>query len=155
MSTAILAMPRVLAAVRELLVNDAQLTVRLSTAPTALGGGPAIYTEGVVPPEALSDYLTIGRFTERSASTPCDGPKWGSHLTMQLKLVTLSADVGMNLMTLDRIVALLHFAILDVADYTSSWAVLDVIVDAYEETVSGKVLRHYPTLWSIHVGQQP
>jgi hypothetical protein len=155
MTTAILAMPRVLAALRDLLVHDAQLAARLSTAPAEFGGGPAVYTEGVVPPKARTDYLTLGPFTERSESTMGSGPKWGSALTTQIKLVTLSADVSKNLLTLDRLVALLHLQTLTVADYRHAWCTLDVIVDAYEETMTGEVLRHYPTLWSIHVGQQP
>jgi len=150
---AILAIPRVLAAVRLVLMNDAQLVARLASAPTALGGGPAIYSEGAVPDAARPDYLTIGPFSERSEATMGSGRKWGSDLAMPIKLVTQNLDVGHSLATLDRLVALLHGVRLTVEDYSHGSCVLEVVVDAYAEKYAGIVTLHYPTVWTIHVGQ--
>jgi len=150
---ALLAIPRVLTALRTILLNDAQLVARLATAPASVGGGPAIYTEGAVPADAVTDYLTIGSFTERDESTMGRGRKWGSALTAQIKLVTRKPDVGANLMTVDRVIALLHGVPLTVADYSHGSCALEVVVDAYDEKYAGIVYRHYPTLWNIRVGQ--
>ena len=116
---ALLATPRVLEALRLRLLADALLTARLATAPENIGGGPAIYTSGKVPADARTDYLVIGPFTERDASTMGDGEKWGSDLTTAIKLVTLSEDETANLGTMDRLVALLHGQPLTVRDYRS------------------------------------
>jgi len=150
---AILAIPRVLAAVRLVLLNDAQLVARLATAPASVGGGPAIYTEGAVPAEARSDFLTIGPFSESNESTMGSGRKWGSDLSMTTKLVTQSVDVGQSLMTLDRLVALLHGVPLVVEDYGHGMCLLSVIVDGYSEKYAGIVTQHYPTIFTVHVGQ--
>jgi hypothetical protein len=150
---AVLAIPRVLEALRLRLLNDSALVGRLASAPAAVGGGPAIYTEGVVPADATTDYLTIGPFTERSDATMGDGAKWGSELTAAIKLVTYSRDVGHSLATIDRLVALLHGTTLPVTDYTAGWVLLSVIADAYSELQAGQVLMHYPTIWQIRVHQ--
>jgi hypothetical protein len=150
---ALLAQPRVLKALRGLLLGDATLTARLSTVPANLGGGPAIYTESYVPPTATTDYLTIGPFTERSESGMGGGAKWGSALTTQIKLVSMHPDIGHCLGTLDRLMALLHGVPLTVDDYSHGWCLLSLVVDAYSEKLAGGVYWHYPTLWEIHVGQ--
>jgi hypothetical protein len=139
---ALLAQPRVLA--------------RLATVPPLLGTGPGIYTDGVVPADARTDYLTLGPFTERPDLTMgrTDSAKWGSVLTTQVKLVTRSPDVGWHLATLDLIVAALHGVSLPVADYTHGECALEVVVDSYDEKIAGVVFWHYPTLWQIRVGQQ-
>jgi hypothetical protein len=150
---ALLAIPRVLAAVRLLLLNDAALAARLATVPAALGGGPAIYSEGAVPEGARPPFLTIGPFSETSESTMGSGRKWGSDVAMPIKLVTQSTDVGANLMTLDRLVVLLQGTRLTVADYSHATCLLAVIVDAYSDKYAGLVTLHYPTVWTMHVGQ--
>ena len=153
MTVALLALPRVLEALRLILLGDAILTGQLATAPAALGGGPAIYTDGVVPAGATPPYLTLGPFTERSESTLGGARRWGSVLTTQIKLVTTSPDIGASLATIDRIVALLHDVPLTVRDYSHGSCALQVLVDAFDEKVAGIVWRHYPTLWEVHVGQ--
>jgi len=152
---ALLAIPRVLAAVRLLLLNDAALVAQLATAPAANGGGPAIYSEGAVPEAARPPYLTIGPFSERSESTMGGGRKWASDLAMPVKLVTQNQNVGTNLATLDRLVVLLHGTRLTVADYDHASSVLEVVVDAYSEKYAGLVTLHYPTIWTVRVGQVP
>ena len=148
-----LAIPRVLAAVRAVLLGDAALIARLATAPATAGGGPGIYNETLVPPDARTDYLTIGPFTERSDSTMGTGRKWGSELTMQVKLVTMSKNISATLGTVDRVVALLHGVPLTVADYASGICLLDVVVDAYSELVAGQQMLHYPALFRVLVHQ--
>lgn len=150
---ALLATPRVLAALRTRLLGDAALVARLADAPTNVGGGPAIYTEGLVPADARTDYLVVGSFTERDHSTMGDGAKWGSELTAMTKLITLSQDAGQSYGTLDRLMALLHGTTLTVEDYASGCVLLETLVDAYEEWVGGKKLLHYPILWRIYVNQ--
>ena len=150
---ALLAIPRVLAALRTILLNDAQLVAGLATAPAAVGGGPAIYTEGAVPDNAAMPFLTIGPFTEADDSTMGSGRKWGSSLTTPVKLVTTSSDVGVNYATVDRVVALLHGTALAVADYSHCMCLLEVVVDSYQEKFAGIVYRHYPVMFTIKVGQ--
>jgi hypothetical protein len=72
---------------------------------------------------------------------------------MTVKLVTQSLDVGTSLTTIDHLVALLHGVQLTVMDYSHASCALEVIVDAYAEKYAGVVLLHYPTVWTIHVGQ--
>ena len=151
---ALLAIPRVLAAVRLLLLGDAALVSTLADAPPENGGGPGIYSEGAVPEAARPPYLTIGPFSERSEATMGDGRKWASELAMPVKLVTQNQDVGTNLLTLDRLVVLLHGTRLQVQDYSHATSVLEVVVDGYSEKYAGIVTLHYPTVWTIHVGQQ-
>ena len=153
MSVATLATPRVLAALRARLLADAELCAGLSEAPENLGGGPAIYTTGMVPAEARTDYLVIGPFTERDASTMGEG--WGSDLTTAIKLVTQSEDVTRNLATMDRLMGLLHGKPLTVTGYASGYLLLSVMADNYTEWLSGKKLVHYPSLWEVHVSQVP
>jgi hypothetical protein len=150
---ALLAIPRVLAAVRARLLADAALVARLGSAPPELGGGPAIYSEGAVPDAARPPFLTLGPFSETDESTMGDGAKWGSDVRMPIKLVTQSTDVGANLWTLDRLVALLHGTRLTVADYDHASCALEVVVDAYSDKFAGLVTLHYPTVWAVHVGQ--
>jgi hypothetical protein len=153
MMPAILAIPRVLTVLRQILLADAALTSRLSTAPPALGGGPAIYTEGAVPEGATMPYLTLGPFTERSESTMGDGAKWASAVTTTTKLVTKSQDITRNLETVECVVRLLHGTPLTVEDYAAGISVLDLVVDGYQELVGPDVILHYPTLWTVHVHQ--
>jgi hypothetical protein len=150
---AILAVPRVLVALRARLMGDSALVALLSTAPEDEGGGPAIYTEGQVPEDARTDYLTVGPFVERSDSTMGDGRKWGSELTVTIKLVTMRSDVHRCLMTVDRVIALLHGTPLVVEDYAAGSIALSVMVEAYEELVGGVEVTHYPTLWTVRVHQ--
>jgi hypothetical protein len=150
---AVSAVPRVLKAVRALLCADATLTARLTAAPAAMGGGPGIYTEGYVPAEARTDYLTIGPFTEVDDSTMGDGAKWGSNVTMQTKLVTQSRDIGYSLGTVDRLMALLHGVPLTVDDYAAAGCQLETGIGVYEEMVAGTQYRHYPQIWRVRVHQ--
>ena len=150
-----LAVPRILKAVRALLLADDLLTTRLATAPPNMGGGPAIYTEGYVPADARTDYLTIGPFTEISDSTMGTGAHWGSNVTMQTRLTTQSKDIGYSLDTVDRLTALLHGVPLTVADYHSGQSMLDMMVGVYEELLAGAQYRHYPLIWRIRVHQSP
>jgi hypothetical protein len=152
---AILATGRVLGALRARLLGDAALVARLADAPAAVGGGPGIYTEGAVPSEAEMDYLTIGSFTERDDSTMGDEAKWGSELTAMIKLFTMSRDIGHALGTMDRLMALLHGTPLTVADYAAGSVMLSLMVDAYEESLSGRMVTHYPSLWTVRVSQVP
>jgi hypothetical protein len=150
---ALSAVPRVLATVRALLLADATLTARLATAPSSVGGGPAIYNEGYVPPEARTDYLTIGAFTEIADVTMGNGARWGSNLTMQIKLTTQSRDIGFSLGTVDRLIALLHGVPLTVPDYAAGSSQLDQNVPAVQELVSGQQYTHYPTIFRVRVHQ--
>lgn len=150
---AISGVPRVLKAVRALLLADAELAARLAKTPPAFGTGPAIYTEGYVPADARTDYLTIGPFTEVDDSAMGDGAKWGSVLTMQIKLVTQSRDIGYSLMTVDRLTALLHGVRLIVDDYTAGSSVLDSSIAAFQELLAGTQYTHYPTIWRVRVHQ--
>jgi len=151
---ALLAIPRVLAAVRQVLLADAALVARIGTAPPAVGGGPAIYSEGAVPEGARPPFLTIGPFTERSEATMGSGRKWASEVGMPIKLVTHDLNVGFNLLTLDRLAVVLYGVPLPVADYSHSSCVLEVIIDAYSDKYAGLVTLHYPTMWTVRVGQQ-
>jgi len=150
---ALLAIPRVLAAMRAVLRNDAPLVAGLAIAPASVGGGPAIYSEGSVPDGAEMPFLTIGPFTEADDSTMGSGRKWGSTLTTPVKLVTTSPDVAVNYTTVDRVVALLHGTALTVADYSQGMCLLEVVVDSYQEKLAGVVYRHYPVMFTIKVGQ--
>ena len=150
---AVLAVPRVLASVRAVLLGDATLTGRLATAPATAGGGPAIFNEGLVPADARTDFLTIGPFTERSDSTMGDGRKWGSELTMQIKLVTMSKNLSQVLGTVDRMIALLHGVNLTVADYASGMCLLDLMIENYSELVAGQQVMHYPAIFRVLVHQ--
>jgi hypothetical protein len=150
---AILATPRVLAAMRAVLLADATLTARLATVPTANGGGPAIYTEGHVPADARTDYLVIGPFTERPTPTMGDVDRWGSELTTVIKLVTMNPNLTTCLGTVDRVIALLYGVPLTVQDYAHGQVLLETVVDAYHELVAGIPFWHYPTLWLIRVHQ--
>jgi hypothetical protein len=146
---ALSAVPRVLKAVRAILLNDVPLTDRLTTAP---GGGPAIYTEGYVPPGARTDYLTIGAFTEVPDNTMGSGLHWGSNLTFQIKLVTQNLDVGYSLDTVDRLMALLNGP-LTVDDYAAGSIGLDSAVPAMQELLAGQSYMHYPTIFRVWVTQ--
>jgi len=150
---ALSAVPRVLKAVRVLLLADATLTARLATAPASVGGGPAIYTEGYVPPDARTDYLTIGPFTEVPDLTMGSGRRWGSVVTFTTKLVTVSRDLGASLMTVDRLVVLLHGVPLTVDDYAAGSCVLETSVEAYQEMIAGAQYSHYPAIWRVRVHQ--
>ena len=146
---ALLATGRVLKVVRALLKADAALVARLSAAPASVGGGPGIYSEGYVPPDARTDYLTIGPFTEVADDTMGGG--WGSNLTMQIKLVTVSRDIGYALGTVDRLMALLHGVPLTVPDYTAGSCQLETVIDAFQQMVAGLQYTHYPTIWRVRV----
>jgi hypothetical protein len=148
---AILATPRVLAALRALLLADATLTARLAKVPGTTT--PAIYTEGYVPADARTDYLVIGPFTERSTPTMGDGYRWGSELTLPIKLVTQNANLSVCHGTIDRIVALLHGVPLTVQDYAHGMALLETTVDAYSELIAGVKVWHFVTLWNVAVHQ--
>lgn len=150
-----LAVPAVLAAVRTLLVADVPLAGTLATAPSAVGGGPAIYAEGAVPQGAAFPYLTLGASTEIPFDTmgTSDLPKFGSTTTFQVKALTKeTADDG-NYTRIGHVKRILDGAPLTVSGYASAFCEFDSAAESFTETIAGVVIRQFPATFRVVVHQ--
>jgi len=145
-----LAAPRVLTAIRALLVADSTLTALLAV----YNGGPAIFSEDDVPATAGYDRIQMAIVSEVPFNTMGDGLKWGSRLTVQLKVVSNKRNVDSAYAILDRLMLLLNGTTLAVSGYGSSAFELDVSTEPYTELVGGVAYKHVPTLWRVMVHQQ-
>ena len=147
-TAALFATPRVLKALRSLLLADRQIVTRLGQGPQP--DTPAIYAEAAVPQtQTTGEYLTIGPFSEVPADTM--GATWGSTLTTAIKVVSYSSDVAPGYALCDQVIARLHGQSLVVEGYAIGWVTLDVVPDAYVELVAGVPVTHFPMLFRIHV----
>src|SRR5580765_5678672 len=92
------AIPRVLKALRQVLLGDARLR-----------NGVRVYSEATVPASAPTsgEYLTLGPFTEVPRNTMGSGAKWGRELTAAVKVVSYSTDEAPAFALMEQIIALL------------------------------------------------
>jgi len=136
------AIPRVLKALRQVLLGDARLR-----------NGVRVYSEATVPASAPTsgEYLTLGPFTEVPRNTMGSGAKWGRELTAAVKVVSYSTDEAPAFALMEQIIALLDAQELPVEGFRTAWAQFEIIQDAYTEMVAGVEVRHFPMLFRIHV----
>lgn len=144
-----LAAPRVLTALRAALAADATLTGMLAT----YNGGPAIFSEGDVPANAGYDRLQLGIVSEVGFNTMGSGLKWGSQLTVQVKVVSDKRNVDAGYAVLDRVLTLVDGTTLGVTGYGSAAWSLDISVEPFTELVGGVAYKHFPSLWRVWVHQ--
>lgn len=151
-----LAVPAVLAAVRTLLVADATLAGMIATAPSAVGGGPAVYAENAVPQTtATFPYLTIGAPTEVPFNTmgPNDLAKWGSSTTFMVKAFSKeTADDG-NYARIGRVKTILDGATLTVTGYPMAFCEFETAAEPFIESVGGVLIRQFPAIFRATVHQ--
>lgn len=140
---ATLARPRVVTAVRALLMADATLAVLLK----------GVFTEGDVPPGTAYSYLTI-LADERPFDTLGSGAKFGSDVSLQIKFVTNQSNTDGGDAVLDRMLALLHQQRLTVVGYGSAESAFEFTVEPYSEMVAGEKVKHMPSIWNVTVHQQ-
>ena len=150
------AIPAIETAVRALLVADATVVSRLSTRPTARGGGPAIYTDGDVPSGATFPYLTIGAWTQiGSHNLAPDSSGYGWNCTGQLKAVgQLSANK--NETTLLNLMSAVFAALpqgrrLSVPGYSSGWTDEFTLQPSIKTTLAGVVTIEVPAILRVYV----
>ena len=112
----------------------------------------AMFTEAVITSAPTSgEYVTIGPLTEVPANTL--GAGWGSNLTATIKVVSYSRDVAPGYALVKAIVAALHGQALAVEGYSTGWAELELVVDAYSELVAGVPVTHFPVIIRVHVSE--
>jgi hypothetical protein len=148
--------PAIDTAVRALLTADATVVARLSTRPTARGGGPAIYTDGDVPSGATFPYLTIGAWTQirsHNFSPGTDGYGW--NCTGQLKAVgqisgSSSETTLLNLMSAIY-AALPQGRSLTVSGYSSGWVDEMTLQPSLKTTLAGVVTIEVPAIVRVFV----
>lgn len=154
------AIPAIDTALRALLVADATVVARLSTKPTARGGGPAIYSDGEVPSGATFPYLTIGAWTQvkEHAFSPDGSPGlsgYGWNCTGQVKAVgQLSA--GRTETTLHNVMSAVFTALpngrtLSVSGYSSGWVDEFTLFPAIKTTLAGVVTIEVPAIVRVYV----
>ena len=138
------ATPPVLKALRQVLLADAGLVARL---------GARVFAEAAVPASAPTsgEYLTLGPFTEVPRNTMGSGAKWGSELTVPMKVVSYSLDVAPAYTLLGQIIALLDGQSIPVEGYRTAWVQLEMVQDPYTELVAGVEVHHFPALFRVHV----
>lgn len=159
---ATLAAPVVIAAIRARLVADTTLVALLATAPSGLGGGPAMYTDGDAPQQsgtvsvaAMYPQVLLSVPSEVPFNTmgDSDAPKWGSSVLAGVKVITVARNHDSGWSILNQIVARLNGQPLTVTGYGSASIEIDGIPPPYPEVVAGLTYRHFPSLWRIHVHQ--
>jgi len=150
-SIAPFATPAVLKALRQLLLANHALASKLGRG-SVLPETAAIYTEESVPASATTgEYLTIGPFSEVPRDTMGDDAKWGSELSVAIKIVSYSTDPAPGYLLVKGVVGMLHGQPLAVEGYRTGWVQLDVVPDAYRELVAGVPVTHFPMIFRVHV----
>jgi hypothetical protein len=148
--------PAIETALRALLVADSTVVARLSTKPTARGGGPAIYTDGDVPSGATFPYLTIGAWTQipsHNLSPSTDGYGW--NCTGQLKAVG-QLSTTKNETTLLTLMSAVYAALpqgrsLTVSGYRSGWVDEFNLQPSLKTTLAGVVTIEVPAILRVFV----
>lgn len=158
-----LATPAVLAAVRDILATDSDLVGLLAEAPSAYGGGPAIYTDGDAPQQDGRETTVASLYPQLLLTAPSETPwntmgapgesKWGSSLIVGVKALTQGRnhDAGWAIMT--RVCGLLNGQPIVVTGYGRAAIELEALPPAYPETFAGLPFRHFPSLWRVYVHQ--
>lgn len=157
-----LATPAVLEAVRDMLVTDSALGALLASAPTAYGGGPAIYTDGDAP-QQNGAVSTAAIYPQLLLSVPIETPwntmgavgeaKWGSSLLIGIKALTQSRNHDRGWAILNVVTGLLNGQPITVDGYGRACIELDGMPPPYPETFAGLPFRHFPSLWRVYVHQ--
>lgn len=157
-----LATPAVLEAVRDILLTDSSLSALLASAPTAYGGGPAIYTDGDAPQQNGSATVA-SMYPQLLLSAPSETPwntmgapgesKWGSSLLVGIKALTQSRNHDSGWAIHNVILGLLNGQPITVTGYGRACIELDGMPPPYPETFAGLPFRHFPSLWRVYVHQ--
>lgn len=157
-----LATPAVLEAVRDILITDSDLAGLLAEAPAAVGGGPAIYTDGDAPQQNGS-VSTSAMYPQLLLSAPSEVPwntmggvgeqKWGSSLLIGVKALTQARNHDAGWAILNRVAGLLNGQPITVTGFGRASIELDGVPPPYPETFAGLPFRHFPSLWRVYVHQ--
>lgn len=144
-----IALVKIYAALKAILVADAGLIAGLAAKP--IGSGPGIYDEGSVPQAASMPYLTIGAGTQVPAHTMGEQglPRYGWNCTVQIKAVAQGAEaVGMGLMN-HVMAALYDGRPLTLTGYSSAWCDETNVVPTIVDVQAGVVIRHWPIILRV------
>lgn len=149
-----LAVPRVIEAMREVLVADTTLTAMLAVFAPGFGTGPGIYSENGVPPKAGFPYLTIGAATEIPFNTMgTGGESGGSECTIQVKAFSAKMRDDEANSIMDRVHSDLDDAALSVYDYPSACCEFESSPGIFVENLGGVLIRQYPVIYRVYVHQ--
>lgn len=158
-----LATPAVLEAVRDILTTDSALTALLAEAPTAYGGGPAIYTDGDAPQQDGRETTVASLYPQLLLSAPSEVPwntmgapgeaKWGSSMFVGVKALTHGRNHDRGWAILNLVCGLLNGQPITVTGYGRAAIELDAMPPAYAEIFAGLQFRHFPSLWRVYVHQ--
>jgi len=146
-SPSTLAAPLALKAVRAILVADVTLSAMLAAAPSALGGGPAIYSEQDVPQTGvLFPYVTLLGVSEIEWDTIGEV---GSACQVQVKALSTQPNTDEAAAIVSRAKVLLDRKTMSLSGYPSAFCRFESAFSPYTENVAGVAVKHYPATFRI------
>jgi hypothetical protein len=146
-----IAIPAIQEALEDLLSADTALGALIATKRAALGGGPAIYTDGDVPQGATIPYLTLGAWTQVPFHNLApDTSGYGWNCTVQIKAVGQRSQDLYDV--LSAVVSLLpQGQAVAVTGYTSSWCDELTVHPMLKSTLAGVTWFELPIILRIYV----
>lgn len=145
-----LASPAVVAALGDLLRQDATLAAWLATSPE--DGRPGVYQD-VAPQQAGFDYLVVLSASETPWHTfgAGDARKWGAEVLVYLRAVCRSGAGAVTVAS--RVVAILEDPALvwSVPGYDTAVVALESAGPGYTEEVRGALVYHHPVVFRVTV----